>query len=145
MVPSPTSPPAESARLPEPGQFVEVRRRYWQVSDVHPSAVERRRSCHHKVLLESVDPHSSGERLEVIWEREVHVRVFDELPLPRPDGTNLVPIGRFEAFLLAVRWSTGADLTSCVPPFSLANLGERRMRPRDREARFWPRKLADIG
>ncbi len=98
--------------VPEPGQFVRVRRRHWQVRDVHPSVIEPRRGLHHKVALESMEPLAFGDKLELIWEREVHREVYDELALPRPTGENWDPYARFEAFLHAVRWSAGSLLGS---------------------------------
>ncbi len=79
--------------------------------DVHPGAVDPVQCPHHRVTLESVDPGSHGHLLQVIWEREVRTRVHNALGLPAPpeDG-RWDPLDRFEAFLLATRWSRASAL-----------------------------------
>lgn len=105
----------ESARIPEPGQYVRVRRRHWQVLDVHPAATDRRRSIHHKVILDPVESHGVSEPTHVIWELEAHREVHDEILLPTPEGDTWDPLERFEAFLHALRWSS----TSICGPLPL--------------------------
>jgi len=95
---------------PEIGQLVKVRNRHWLVQDVHPGALDPKDVPHRRVTLEAVDPGFEGDTLQVIWEREVHREVFDALELPevREDGWD--PLDRFEAFLLATRWSLASAL-----------------------------------
>ncbi len=111
---------ATIASAPEAGQLVQVRRRWWIVRDVHPGAIDPLKCPHRQVTLECVDPDSHGEVLQVIWEREVHTRVLDALDLPAPQG-NWDPLKRFEAFILATRWSAASALDAlpkCMPEWA---------------------------
>ena len=90
-------------QVPEQGQLVRVRHRHFIVQDVWPGAVEPRLPKQHRVRLEALDDDQIGETLDVIWEHEVDAKVHDALGLPRPEDWD--PFRRFEAFLLASRWS----------------------------------------
>jgi hypothetical protein len=89
---------------PEQGQLVQVRSRHYFVEDISTSGDER--EVIHRVSLECVDDDAIGERLEVLWEREVHTEVFDTSRLPSPDAWDAA--SRFDAFLHAINWSTGS-------------------------------------
>ncbi|MBN1944993.1 MAG: DISARM system SNF2-like helicase DrmD, partial [Bradymonadales bacterium] len=97
-----------SSPVPEQGQLVQVRHRHYIVQDVWPGAVEPSQPPMHRVRLEALDDDQVGETLDVIWEHEVNCRVHDALGLPRPDAWD--PMPRFEAFLLASRWSLSSVL-----------------------------------
>ncbi len=73
------------------------------MQDVWPGAVEPKLPKQHRVRIEALDDDQIGETLDVIWEHEVGAKVHDALGLPRPEDWD--PAGRFEAFLLASRWS----------------------------------------
>ncbi|MEN6547564.1 MAG: DISARM system SNF2-like helicase DrmD [Armatimonadia bacterium] len=89
---------------PEQGQLVQVRNRHYFVEDTHSSGSER--EVLHRVSLECVDDDAIGERLEVLWEREVHAEIFDTSRLPSPDAWDTA--SRFDAFRHAINWSTGS-------------------------------------
>jgi superfamily II DNA or RNA helicase len=94
--------------VPEQGQLVRVRHRHYVVQDVWPGSVEPSRPPQHRVRLEALDDDALGETLDVIWEHEVNTVVHDQLGLPRPEAWD--PKDRFEAFLLATRWSLSSVL-----------------------------------
>lgn len=94
--------------VPEQGQLVRVRGRHFIVQDVWPGAVEPARPPQHRVRLEGLDDDQLGETLDVIWEHEVGAVVHDDLGLPEPHDWD--PAGRFDAFLLASRWSLSSVL-----------------------------------
>ncbi|MEQ8191818.1 MAG: DISARM system SNF2-like helicase DrmD, partial [Candidatus Eremiobacterota bacterium] len=64
------------------------------------------------VNLECLDDDSLGEKLSVIWELEIHKKIFEEIDYPAPE--NWDSLKRFIAFLHAVRWSS-TPLVS-IPP-----------------------------
>lgn len=92
-----------SSGVPEQGQLVRVRHRHFIVQDVWPGVVDPKLPKQHRVRLEALDDDQIGETLDVIWEHEVGAVVHRDLGLPRPEDWD--PAGRFEAFLLASRWS----------------------------------------
>ena len=94
--------------IPEQGQLVRVRQRHFIVEDVWAGDVEKAGRPMHRVRLQAVDDDQLGETLDVIWEHEVHKTVLSDLGLPRPEGWD--PLSRFEAFLLASRWSLSSVL-----------------------------------
>ncbi|MBI4918198.1 MAG: DEAD/DEAH box helicase, partial [Acidobacteria bacterium] len=94
--------------VPEQGQLVRVRGRHFIVQDVWPGSVDPKVPPQHRVRLEALDDDRLGEPLDVIWEHEVDATVHDDLGLPRPDDWD--PAGRFDAFLLASRWSLSSVL-----------------------------------
>lgn len=92
-----------SVTAPEQGQLVRVRHRHYLVQDVFPGNVEPGEPPVHRIRLEALDDDQLGEMLDVIWEHEVHREVHDAIGLPRPDAWD--PQRRFDAFVLATRWS----------------------------------------
>lgn len=97
-----------AAAVPEQGQLVRVRHRHYIVQDVWPGAVEPAQPPMHRVRLEALDDDQIGETLDVIWEHEVNTVVHSALELPRPDAWDTAR--RFDAFLLATRWSLSSVL-----------------------------------
>jgi superfamily II DNA or RNA helicase len=100
-------------QIPEQGQLVQVRHRFFLVEDVAQHTDER--SAMHLVALECLDDDALGNRLDVVWERELNPEVLDTSFLPAPGAWD--PSDRFSAFLHAIRWSTislveGASLQS---------------------------------
>lgn len=89
---------------PEQGQLVRVRNRHYFVEDISRSADDRETIS--RVSLECVDDDAIGERLDVLWERELHTEVFDTSRLPAPDNWDTA--GRFDAFRHAINWSTSS-------------------------------------
>ncbi len=91
-------------QIPEQGQLVQVRHRHFIVEDVaqHKDAG----SATHLVALECLDDDALGNKLQVIWERELNTRVLDTSSLPVPKAWD--PSDRFAAFLHAIRWSTSS-------------------------------------
>lgn len=87
---------------PEQGQLVQVRNRHYLVEDVSSAADER--DVVHRVSLECLDDDAIGERLELLWEREINAEVFDTSRLPTPDNWDTAR--RFAAFCHALSWST---------------------------------------
>lgn len=108
----------DSRRVPEPGELVEVRRRQWLVSEVHP---------HHPggdayreqdlVTLESIEEDSGGEQLSVVWQIEPGARILEKAGLPSVEGHDRN--GQLDAFLNAVRWgiATNVDRANLLSPF----------------------------
>lgn len=105
--------------LPEAGQLVEVRRRYWVVTDVQESALSKVTGSNpqHLVTLASLDEETANESLSVVWELEPGARVIETAGLPNVDGWD--PWERLETFLDAVRWgaTTNADRSFLQAPF----------------------------
>ena len=97
-----------AAVVPEQGQLVQVRHRNYIVQDVDARVVEPSAAPWHRVRLEAVDDDQLGDVMDVIWEHEVHRVVHEGVGLPRPEAWD--PLGRFEAFLLATRWSLSSVL-----------------------------------
>ena len=90
-------------RIPEQGQLVKIRHRHFIVRDVDAGASDPDLPPQHKLKLEALDDNNLGDELEVIWEHEINPQIHDALTLPKPDAWD--PLARFEAFLLATRWS----------------------------------------
>ncbi|MFW6097418.1 MAG: DISARM system SNF2-like helicase DrmD [Chloroflexota bacterium] len=101
--------PSTELAIPEQGQLVRVRHRFWLVDDILPAQPDAARPAVHRVTLECLDDDRLGERLDVIWEREVGTEVYQEMGLPAPERWD--PAGRFQAFLHAIDWSTPSVLT----------------------------------
>ncbi len=99
---------AAGVPVPEQGQLVKVRHRHYIVQDVWGGSVDPSRPEQHRVRLEALDDDQVGEELAVIWEHEINTQVMDALGLPRPDSWD--PMDRFDAFLLASRWSLSSVL-----------------------------------
>ncbi|MBT9555937.1 MAG: DEAD/DEAH box helicase [Myxococcales bacterium] len=87
--------------LPSKGQLVRVRARQYLVQEVKSSRVS---GSAHLVRLACVEDYAQGERLEVLWEKELDAEVLSEswdTALGRP----LDPPDVFGAYLSALRWS----------------------------------------
>jgi len=91
-------------QIPEQGQLVQVRHRHFIVEDVAQHKDDG--SATHLVALECLDDDALGNKLQVIWERELNTRVLDTSSLPVPKAWD--PSDRFAAFLHAIRWSTSS-------------------------------------
>lgn len=121
---APTAP--LSARLPEPGQVVEVRGSTWAVAEVQPQGLPRSPADEgaagstHVVSLQSLDEDRLGEELQVVWELEVGHAVAPDQGLPElitEDGFD--DPNQLAAFVDAVRWGavTSADANAYQAPF----------------------------
>ena len=89
------------ALLPSKGQLVRVRARQYLVQEDKSSRVV---GSAHLVRLACVEDYAQGERLEVLWEKELDAEVLTEswdTALGRP----LDPPDVFGAYLSALRWS----------------------------------------
>ena len=73
-----------SSALPELGQLVEVRRRYWAVTEIIPSTLEGK--VQHLINLASLDDDAAGEALSVVWELEPGRNIVESAGLPSVDG-----------------------------------------------------------
>ncbi len=109
--------------LPELGQFVEVRRRQYLVTDIAPSTVspdplQPAVPQQNLVSLASIEDDGLGERLQVIWELEPGAAVREQSTLPDLTGGWDSP-ARLDAFLDALRWgaATSADRRVLHAPF----------------------------
>ena len=101
--------------VPEEGQLVMVRNRWWVVSEVKIDALAGARAnpvekLNHVVSLASIEEDGLGEELEVIWELEPATDVDDRMGLPIPDGLD-DPV-KLEALLNASRWATASNSDS---------------------------------
>ncbi len=94
--------------LPEQGQLVRLRQRFWMVQDVVGDQPIANRPVTHRVLLECLDDDSLGETLDVIWEREIAPQPYQSQGLPEPVAWD--SDRRFDAFLAAVQWSNSSLL-----------------------------------
>lgn len=90
--------------IPEQGQLIQVRKRFWQVQDVIPYTTTDSSATLHHLRLECLDDDYLGESLNVIWEREIDPKIFEAQELPDLNGWDSP--ARFEAFLTAIRWSS---------------------------------------
>lgn len=103
----PVTPP-DTPLIPEQGQLVQLRHRFWLVEAVSPYQSDPRQTAVHRVTLECVDDDRLGDRLDIIWEREIGAQIHAEIGLPSP--TRWDSAGRFTAFLHAINWSTASVL-----------------------------------
>lgn len=99
----------EAPLVPEQGQLVRLRQRFWLVQDVVEHAPPRsgERVTYH-VHLECLDDDQIGQPLDVIWEHEVDHQIFEGQGLPQPNQWDTA--SRFNAFLSAIRWSSSSLL-----------------------------------
>ena len=112
-----------SASPPEPGQLVNVRSRQYVVTDIQASALPAHlstlgvQSPMHLVSLSSVEDDGLGEELQVIWEIEPGIRLFEQSALPPPAGFD--DPRHLDAFVDAVRWGvvSSADIQALQSPF----------------------------
>jgi superfamily II DNA or RNA helicase len=113
-------PTANSLRIPEVGQIVELRRRRYAVLQVSTASTSTYGLAdgHHIVTGTSIDDDALGEEVQVVWEVEPGTRVIERLTLPSPaDGFD--DPERLDAFLDAVRWGAAsqADTRTLQAPF----------------------------
>ena len=90
---------------PEIGHLVVVRKRFFVVMEIVPSAPSLTPNgavVSHLVKLSSVEDNGIGEELEVIWEVEPGTAVKGKSTLPEPDSFDHPR--RLQTFLDAVRW-----------------------------------------
>ncbi len=110
-------------QVPEQGQLVQVRNRHYVVLDVDEYADNGQIS--RKVRLECLDDDALGDRLEVIWEREIGAEVHDTSHLPRPEGFDT--LGAFLAYTQALRWSSNSVIAG--PPLTAPFFGAVEIEP----------------
>uniref|UniRef100_E6Q7N6 Putative helicase SNF2 family protein n=1 Tax=mine drainage metagenome TaxID=410659 RepID=E6Q7N6_9ZZZZ len=112
-----------AAPVPEKGQLVSVRDRFWIVKAVVPSTLpldvasgERRQ---HLVELSSVEDDGLGDELTVIWEIEPGTSIRETGSLPTPRAGEFDVPERLRTFLDAVRWGAiaSADARTLQSPF----------------------------
>lgn len=108
---------------PEQGQLVDVRQSRFVVTEVQKTALPSNPltsgldAGQHLVTLSSVEDDALGQELQVIWELEPGVRVYEKAELPEPTGFDAPD--RLDAFLDAVRWGAAstADIHNIQSPF----------------------------
>jgi superfamily II DNA or RNA helicase len=108
---------------PEQGQLVEVRQRHFVLSEILSSGLpsepggDGEQPPQHLVTLSSVEDDALGEELQVVWELEPGVQVYEKMGLPEPSGFDAP--SRLDAFLDAVRWGaiSSADTRALQAPF----------------------------
>ena len=93
--------------IPEQGQLVKVRNKYFLVQDIssHSSLED---VVSHRVTLESVNEDDMGSTLDVIWELEPNKSIHEALTIPSP--TKWDSLNRFTAFIHAIKWSTSSAI-----------------------------------
>lgn len=109
--------------IPEPGQLVDIRHRRFVVTEVQTSSLPTIMSDKgiekpmHLVSLSSLEDDAMGEELQVLWEVEPGVRIFEKAILPAPQGFD--DPKRLDAFLNAVQWGvvSSADISALQSPF----------------------------
>lgn len=107
-----------SLTLPEQGQLVQLRNRFWLVQDVlHDTSSDQ---SSHRVILECLDDDNMGALLSVIWQHEIEPQVFNKQGLPQPFDWDNAAV--FDAFITAIRWSSASVLEkqSLQSPFYAA-------------------------
>src|SRR5688572_20250914 len=97
---------AQTKSIPEQGQFVSLRNRFWLVQDIIQD--NREQTPSHRVLLECLDDDNMGQTLSVIWEHEINTEVYTRQGLPRPEGWDIPAV--FDAFVAAIRLSSSSIL-----------------------------------
>ncbi len=110
--------------VPEQGNLVRVRDRYWVVESVRQSSrpVDPMSSNgwtrHHLVTLVPIDDKGSPAPLSVFWETEPGTEIRPQSELPDPGGGLDAP-EVFAGFLDAVRWGAiaSADPQAFQSPF----------------------------
>lgn len=119
------------ANIPEQGQLVQVRNRFFLVLDVHSEFKKNGADMPNtKLTLECIDDDRPGEQVELIWELEVHKQVFSEIAFPFPK--NWDSLNKFEAFIHAINWSSSSlvDVGKLLSPFRGAvELEEYQLEP----------------
>ncbi|WP_456434566.1 hypothetical protein [Thermosulfuriphilus sp.] len=85
--------------IPEPGQIIRVRNQTFLVHDISPYTTAE--ATFYKVTLESLEDHSLGTSLEVIWELEVSSWVEDVIGFP--DLSAWDPPERLASLLLSLK------------------------------------------
>ena len=110
--------------IPEEGQLVTVRDRYWIAKSVTPSTLppdvlNGDATPQHFVELSSVEDDGLGDELQVIWQVEPGARVLETGNLPKPIAGKFDDPQRLRTFLDAVRWGavTSADSNTLQAPF----------------------------
>lgn len=111
--------------LPATGQLVQVRGRYWVVTDVAPTALPFDVTTVNPgegqtlVTLSSVEDDGLGEELRVLWELEPGRRVLESATLPDLSAGRFDDPATLGAFLDALRWGavTNAETTVLQAPF----------------------------
>jgi ERCC4-related helicase len=110
--------------VPEQGNLVRVRDRFWVVQSVRQSSLVPDASStagsivHHRVDLVPIDDKGSPAPLTVFWETEPGTEVRPQAELPDPSGGIDDP-DTFAAFLDAARWGAiaSADPAAFQSPF----------------------------
>lgn len=116
--------------IPEQGQLVRVRQRFWIVQDVVADQRVPNRPVMHRILLECLDDDALGLTLDVIWEREISPQLYQNTGLPEPVAWDQGR--RFDAFLTAVQWSNSSLLETDIiyAPFRAAiSIEEYQLEP----------------
>ena len=94
--------------VPEQGQLVRVRNKFFLIQDVSTHSSEITGKTSHRVTLESVDEDDMGETMDVIWELETNASINEAISLPRPEKWD--SLRRFDAFIHAIKWSTSSAI-----------------------------------
>lgn len=110
--------------VPEQGNLVRVRDRYWVVESVRQSArpldplSSNGWTRHHLVSLVPIDDKGSSAPLSVFWETEPGTEIRPQAELPDPEG-GVDEADTFVAFLDAARWGAiaSADPRTFQAPF----------------------------
>lgn len=111
-----------AAAVPEQGNLVRVRDRFWVVAAVQRSTLAADLvaggSSHHRVDLVPIDDKGSPAPLTVFWEAEPGTEIRPQAELPDPAG-GLDDAETFGAFLDAARWGAiaSADPSAFQSPF----------------------------
>lgn len=109
--------------IPEPGQVVRVRQRPYVVTGIQrsglpsPATIHARDTVQHLVTLSSVDDEGLGEELNVIWELEPGLEIYEKSRLPELKAFD--DPRYLDAFLDAVSWGSvsQADDKALQAPF----------------------------
>lgn len=109
--------------VPDQGQLVEVRQRHFVVLEVMESGLptdnglEGIRKKQHLVTLSSVEDDALGEEVQVVWELEPGIHVYEKMELPNPQAFD--DPATLDCFLDAVRWGSvvSADSRALQSPF----------------------------
>jgi len=105
--------------VPEQGQLVQVRNRFFIVQDIDPHIDRETQNRTHKLTLECIDDDRLGETLDLIWELEVNKAVHTDIGFPKPEKWDSLSL--FEAYINAITWSCSSLIEG--PPLQSPFMG----------------------
>jgi len=115
----------QSSTVPTPGRIAHVRQRYYLVDGVVPPPAPSDSTL---VRLSCIDDDAQGQRLEVLWERELDAKVMTGEAWDAITKRGFDPPSIFSAYLNTLRWNcvTATDPKLFQSPFLI---GDKHLSP----------------